>query len=221
VLRHQAGDEILVFNGAGDEADCRIKGISRAAVTLEIVRQRRIPAPPFRITLAAALLKGEAWEWLVEKATELGVSDVQPMIAEHGVVHLKSEDIPRKMEKWRRLMLETCKQCQRAWMPRLHEPASIREIMARHSRDLALIASLGERTRTIREAMQQYRSAANASPGSLLVLIGPEGDFTGEEQSSAIAAGAVPVTLGPNVLRAETAASAAIAIAAEEMRSFR
>lgn len=220
VLRHQAGDEILVFSGAGDEADCRITQITRRSVSLEIIRLRHLRAEPFRITLAAALLKNEAWEWLVEKATELGASDIQPMIVEHGVVHLKPDDIPRKMEKWRRLVLETCKQCQRAWMPRLHDPAPLKDIVERRGHDLALIASLSERARTIRQTVQEFRLSGNAAPSSVLVLIGPEGDFTGAEQSAAIAAGVVPVTLGANVLRAETAAAASLAILAEELRSF-
>lgn len=218
VLRHRAGDEILVFDGAGHEADCRIVDITKHRIALDLIRQRDVPAPPFRITLAAALIKNDAWEWLVEKATELGVSDLQPLIAERGVVNLKKDDIPRKLEKWRRLMLETCKQCQRAWMPVLHGPRPLAEVLAARKHDLVLIAALTERTNTIRSALDARRSSAGAAPRSVLILIGPEGDFSPAEEKTAIASGAQPVTLGPNVLRAETAATVAVAITSEELR---
>jgi 16S rRNA (uracil1498-N3)-methyltransferase len=235
VLRHQVGDEILVFNGAGDEADCRIAEVKKGEIKLECLSLRHLPAPPFRIILAAALIKNEAWEWLVEKATELGVSDIRPMIVEHCVVRLAPEDVHKKHEKWRRILLETCKQCQRAWMPRLHDPKPMREVLksgagfpactesgddAKKSKGLTLIAALTEKTTTIREAIRQHREQTGSIPRSTLILIGPEGDFTRAELQSALDHGAIPVTLGANVLRAETAATAAVAVLSEELRAL-
>jgi 16S rRNA (uracil1498-N3)-methyltransferase len=235
VLRHEVGDEILVFNGAGDEAECRILEIKKREIKLERLTQRHVPAPSFRITLAAALIKNEAWEWLVEKATELGVSDIQPMIVEHCVVRLSVEDARKKSEKWSRILLETCKQCQRAWMPVLHDPKPLRDILqsdtgfpacaesdgaANNTSNLTLIAALTEKTTTIREAVHKHRERTGAIPQSSLLLIGPEGDFTAAELQSALDHGAIPVTLGPNVLRAETAATAAAVVLSEELRAL-
>ena len=103
-------------------------------------------------------------------------------------------------------------------MPRLHAPGTLAEVLAEKAHDLTLIASLDERRQSITGALEGFRAARGAWPESVLILIGPEGDFSPQELQAALDAGATPVTLGPNVLRAETAATVAVAIIAEELR---
>ncbi len=216
VMRHREGDEIIVFNGAGDVAQVRITSIKKNIVTLECLSMEHVERPAVRITLAPALIKADRWEWLLEKATELGVAEIQPLIAERCVVKLGAEDATRKRDKWQRLIIEACKQSRRAWMPtldpvrRLNEWCETKE--THEGNDLSLVAALGGSAVPIKRAVNQ----ANA-PKTARLLIGPEGDFTPDELQHIIAQGFTPITLGPLTLRAETAAISALAILAAEL----
>lgn len=216
VLRHREGDEIVVFNGAGGAARCRVAKIAKHEVHLETLAIEESPPPAFRITLAPSLIKAEAWEWLLEKATELGASAIQPVMAERSVVHLNARDTWRKMEKWNRILIESCKQCGLPWLPKLLPPKPLGECVASGlSHDLKLVASLAGNTRPIKAAVA---SSQAKQPASACILTGPEGDFSPAELSSILAAGFTAITLGPQTLRAETAAIVSLALLAEELR---
>ena len=211
VMRKQAGDAIEIFDGAGRVAVCEITLVSKAEVQAKIVSETCVAAFQTSIHLLPALIKGEPFEWLLEKAVELGAASVQPVVTERTVIHLDAAQAEKKMVKWRRHMIESAKQCHTPFVPELKAPAALAAGLTFQA-DFKLIPALSEHSRTLKQALPE------AKPKSVAVLIGPEGDFTAEEEERAFAAGFVPVTLGPLVLRAETASIATLAILGHELR---
>jgi 16S rRNA (uracil1498-N3)-methyltransferase len=208
VMRKQPGDEIEIFDGAGRVAVCEITHVSKAEVQAKIVSESRVEPFQTAIHLLPALIKAEPFEWLLEKAVELGAASIQPVITERCVVHLDAAQTEKKLAKWRRHMIESAKQCHTPFVPDLKAPVAFTAALA-VTADLKLIPALSEHSRTLK----QITPAA-----SVAVLIGPEGDFTPQEEAQAFAAGFAPVTLGPLILRAETAAIATLAILGHELR---
>lgn len=208
VMRHREGDEIIVFNSIGDVAHARITTIKKNVVALECLNVEHIEQPAVRITLAPALIKADRWEWMIEKATELGVSEIQPLITERCVVKLSADDVVRKHDKWQRLVIKACKQSRRAWVPVLHPVRRLHDWCDMSAKtDLSLVAALEAKATAIKRVVEQSRAATAAR-----LLIGPEGDFTPDELQHIITQGFTPITLGPLTLRAETASIAALAI---------
>ena len=208
VMRKQPGDEIEIFDGAGGIAVCEIVQVSKSEVQAQIVSETRVEPFQTAIHLLPALIKAEPFEWLLEKAVELGAASIQPVITERCVVHLDAAQTEKKLAKWRRHMVESAKQCHTPFVPELKAPVSFVTAL-KITADLKLIPALSEHSRTLK----QITPASSAA-----VLIGPEGDFTPEEEEQAFAAGFAPVTLGPLILRAETAAIATLAILGHELR---
>ncbi|QTN33978.1 16S rRNA (uracil(1498)-N(3))-methyltransferase [Akkermansiaceae bacterium] len=197
VLRIQPGQWITVFDGLGNFAEAKVLSVSKQRVDLmlDLAQAKEPPLP--EITLAQAIPKGKNMDWIVQKAVELGVSRIQPIVTRHTIVSPGDE----KAEKWRRTALEACKQCAQFTIPIIEDPLPFGEWLAQHdSSALRLIASLADNTLNFRETL-----AAHPELGSVTMLIGPEGDFSPEETQAALAAGFVPVTLGDLVLRVETA----------------
>ncbi len=216
VLRHREGDEVAVFDGQGRTARCRISKIAKHEVLLDALAIEQAPQPAFRITLAPALIKAEAWEWLLEKATELGASAIQPVITERSIVHLHARDTAKKMGKWNRILIESCKQCGLPWLPELKPPMPLKAFLSSgQPGDLNLVAALAGQTMSVKTAVAL---SSAKPPHSIRVLTGPEGDFSPAELSSILAAGFSSITLGPQTLRAETAAIVSLALLAEELR---
>ena len=204
VLRKSAGEEIEVFDGAGRVAVTRITQVRKAEVGTQIVREWRHDALPVAIHLIPALIKAELFEWLLEKAVELGAASVQPVVTERTVVHLAGEHLEKKMTRWRRHMIESAKQCHTPWLPRLEAPRPFAQVVSGlPDTALKIMPALSERRRTLREAGDASKTT--------YVAVGPEGDFTPEEEALALRHGFVPVTLGPLILRAETAAITVLA----------
>jgi 16S rRNA (uracil1498-N3)-methyltransferase len=212
VMRKQPGDTIEIFDGAGRVAVCEITHVSKSEVQAQITAETLTKPFQTAIHLLTALIKAEPFEWLLEKAVELGAASIQPIITERTVIHLDAAQIEKKLAKWRRHMIESAKQCHTPFVPELKAPivfAASLKIQA----DFKLIPALSEHTRTLKQALPANK------PASVAVLTGPEGDFTTEEEVQAFEAGFVPITLGPLVLRAETAAIATLAILGYELRS--
>jgi 16S rRNA (uracil1498-N3)-methyltransferase len=201
VLRLKIGDQVTVFDGRGHEADARIERVEGQTVELA-VGGRLVTAdesqPP--VTLAVAVPKADRFAWLVEKATELGVARLVPLLTARSVVHPGAS----KLEKLRRTIVEASKQCGRSWLMTLHEPIPWREFVLREfTSGLPLIADpSGE---PLAEALEADRP--------LLLAVGPEGGFTAEEREEAREQGGRLVSLGPWMLRIETAAIALAALA--------
>jgi 16S rRNA (uracil1498-N3)-methyltransferase len=212
VMRKQPGDTIEIFDGAGRVAVCEITQVSKSEVQAQITSETRVEPFQIAIHLLPALIKAEPFEWMLEKAVELGAASVQPVITERTIVHLDAAQTEKKLAKWRRHMIESAKQCHTPFVPELKAPIAFAASLKIQA-DFKLIPALSEHTRTLKQALPASKPARVAG------LIGPEGDFTTEEEAQAFSAGFVPITLGALVLRAETAAIATLAILGHELRT--
>jgi len=204
VRRVKAGDEVVLFDGSGIDYAGRVGTLGRAGATVEILRQERVSREPaVAVTLAVAVVKQQGVHQLVDTCTQLGVRRLVPMRTARTVVKPGANSV----ERWRRIAIEACKQCGRSVVPEIADVRDMADVLAddiaRH--DLAVVAAMRPGGRRLTELMR-------AGPRSVLCLIGPEGGFTDEEEQGAVEAGCVPVTLGPTVLRTETAAAAALAL---------
>ena len=206
VLRMKPGDRATVFNGQGTQAAVEIAAAGKHSLELKCLEMETSAPPGCRITLGQAIPKGKNMEWIVQKATELGVSAIVPLLTEHTIVQPE----PKKREKWQAAAIEACKQCGQNWLPEIHPPQSLAQAL-RRTDDLKLIASLHPGAMSFREILSQQRE-----PSSVLILIGPEGDFSPAETALALENGCRLVTLGPIVLRVETAAFYALSVLAYE-----
>jgi 16S rRNA (uracil1498-N3)-methyltransferase len=213
VLRLQVGDEVTVLDGAGTQLVCAVKGVRRQSIELSVRSREKVPRPGFELTLFQAIVKGKTMETIVEKATELGASRVVPLITERVVSQLDAERSDSKQAKWQLIAVESIKQCGSPWLPQIDAPQRLNDVLKVSGRfDLAFVASLrgGPHVR-------QWVQALKTRPSSGCVWIGPEGDFTDAELDAIEASGAKPITLGPLVLRADTAAIASLAILRAEV----
>ncbi|TDU81883.1 16S rRNA (uracil1498-N3)-methyltransferase [Prosthecobacter fusiformis] len=205
VLRRQAGDRVEVFDGEGRVAQAEITAVSKSSVSLRITEQKIHAALPHRIHLLPTMIKAEPFEWLLEKAVELGAVSIRPIITERTVVHLTGEHLEKKMIKWQRHMIESAKQCHTPFVTRLEKPRPFGQVIADlPAESLKLLPALSEHSRTLHGITTGHREA--------FIAIGPEGDFTPAEESLAQQKGFIPVTLGPLILRAETAVIASLAV---------
>lgn len=197
VLRIVAGDTITVFDGLGNFAEARVLSVSKQRIDLMLELAESKPTPLPEITLAQAIPKGKNMDWIVQKAVELGVSEIQPLITRNTIVSPGDD----KAEKWRRTALEACKQCAQFTIPAIADPMTFDSWIQSHDpSELKIIASLAENPKNFRETL-----AAHPEIQSITLLIGPEGDFTPQETATALAAGFIPVSLGDLILRVETA----------------
>jgi 16S rRNA (uracil1498-N3)-methyltransferase len=217
VLRVKPGEEVSVLDGAGGEWFCRVSAVSRKKVALEAHSFVSEPPPSWRVTLVQAIPKGKLFEAIIQKATELGVWRIVPLLSERVAASFDGEAAGRKAERWGQIALEAIKQCGQRWLPRVEPPVTPAAWLARREKfDLTLVASLQADSRFPGACFP----AGAPRPKTVCVWIGPEGDFTAGEMEAIQAAGAQPVTLGPLVLRSETAALCALCIINYEMGLF-
>lgn len=206
VLRLAPGDSIIFFDGTGARYQARIERIRKDRVTATITAQSQDLPPKVRLHLGQALLKGQKMDLILQKATELGVEAIWPFSSEHGA-HKPQKDV--QMERWQRIVLEACKQCDRAKPPEIHDTQAITELLSRPpSCDARLIFWEHETRHTLNEALDERKKDCR----SVFFLLGPEGGFSQTEVACAQKEGFIPVSLGPRILRAETATLAATAI---------
>jgi 16S rRNA (uracil1498-N3)-methyltransferase len=201
VLRGKPGDRVTVFDGCGRRAGAEVLEVARGRVRLKLGEAEVSPPLRPQITLAQAIPKGKMMELIVQKAVELGVATIQPLLTAHTV----SRPGAGKTAKWRRVAMEACKQCGQDQLPEVREPMGIAEWLDSlggepAAGELRAVASLAPGARPLRGVL---RSAG--SPASAVMLVGPEGDFTQEETGAALEAGFRPASLGRIVLRVETA----------------
>ncbi|MGJ7527143.1 16S rRNA (uracil(1498)-N(3))-methyltransferase [Variovorax sp. GB1P17] len=209
VLRMQPGDALTLFDGAGGEYAATVERMGRSDVSVmvgaHLAMEREAPRA---VHLAVGMPANERMDWLVEKATELGVASIQPLATAHGVLRLSGERAEKKRAHWEAIAVAACEQCGRNRVPVIHPVRSFSgasgwiDAQGANTEAVRLILSLAEGTRRIADI------APNAH--GVLVLSGPEGGLSGSEEQEAIARGFAPVTLGSRVLRAETAALAAL-----------
>jgi len=205
VLRLQPGARITLFNGAGGEFEAIVERMGRNDVGVRVESHDPVEREAARaVHLAAAMPANERMDWLVEKATELGAASIQPLMAERSVLRLSGERAGKKQSHWQAIAVAACEQCGRNRVPAVHEVAELRPWLARGATGTAgLLLSLRPQAVALREVRGEGEP--------VVFLTGPEGGWTETEEEAALAAGFRPVTLGARVLRAETAALAALA----------
>ncbi len=198
VLRLRGGERIEVFDGKGRRAAAVVDSVARGRVGLTL-GEAHLGSALSPLLLAQAVPKGGNMEWIVRKAVELGVTHIQPLLTTNTVVRPGEG----KSDKWRRIALEACKQCGQDLVPEIGEALAFREWIGAVDSfwETRVIASLAQGARPMREVLRQSKVTRPS-----VVLVGPEGDFTADETARALDAGFLPVSLGPLVLRVETAA---------------
>jgi 16S rRNA (uracil1498-N3)-methyltransferase len=203
VLRLQPGDEVYVFDGRGREFRCALVNSRRDAAELRIDVEVE-PAKPesqLQLNLCVALLKGEKFDLVVQKATELGVNKVTPLITRYADIHLRdASDATKRVARWQRIALEAAKQCGRAVVPDISMPVRFEDVLEVEGLGVMFSEREGEGFESL------------PMTGSITALIGSEGGWADEEIEAARARGFRVVTLGGRILRAETAAIAVTAL---------
>lgn len=210
VLRLRVGDEVILFDGEGREYHAALTTLSPREISLTLLRERSggTAEPSLRIILGQGLLKSSKFDWLIQKATELGVSEVVPFHSLHAVP--RWEEAPplagSRQSRWEKIASEAARQCGRARVPKIHSPRPFEEMLAMKIVDATKILLWeGERTGSLKNALTSRVS-------TIYALVGPEGGFSEEEARRAQEAGFQPVGLGPRVLRAETAGIAIVSL---------
>ena len=202
VLRLKPGDEVSVFDGEGKEFRARVAQAQRDFAELELEDQIEPARPesPLRITLAVALLKGEKFDLVVQKTTELGVTKIVPLITRYADIKLRDEsDASKRVARWQRIALEAAKQSGRALVPEVKLPEQLQSVL-RPSNPCLLFSE------------KEGHGITRIETDQITAIIGSEGGWSDEELDEARAAGAQIVTLGGRILRAETAAITAAAL---------
>ena len=220
VMRVRPGQQVSVLNGAGTIFVSEVHSLKSDEVHLRVIEERQISPLPWQITLIQALPKGKLVESIIQKATELGVCRIVPLVSERVVTHLDDESSEGKIAKWQTVAIEAIKQCGSAWLPRVDPPIELSEFLARKEHfALKLVGSLQPGSEHPRRSFNRYEDQFGRAPRTVSVWIGPEGDFSPEETSSILASGAAPITLGRLVLRTETAAIYCLSVINYELSS--
>lgn len=213
VLRLEKGEAVEILDGSGRCLGAEVVETGKRSTRVTILSERSISAPP-RVELAPSLLKGKAMDLLVQKVTELGVARLWPLATERAVVQIRKEEGPEKVEDWTRTAIEACKQCGNPWLPAIESPRSLSDFIESAEPGFLVVASLRSDAQSARQLFSTLRPRLS---GKVTLVLGPEGDFTSEEEESLRRAGAKPMSLGPLVLRAETAAIAGLALLQNEL----
>jgi 16S rRNA (uracil1498-N3)-methyltransferase len=222
VLRIRAGERVAVLNGAGEELLCEVQEAGRQGVRLRVVQTHALRPLPCQVTLLQAVTKGKSMELIVQKATELGSHRIVPILSERSVAHIGADEAAKKLEKWELTAIEAIKQCGCPWLPRMEPPQTPQVFLSRDDKfELSLIASLQGDARHPRAPFDVFFAEGKRHPKSVCVWVGPEGDFTPAEINAIRASGALPITLGPLVLRSETAAIYCLSIINYELQAQR
>lgn len=214
VLRLRAGDKIVICDGAGIDYFTEIKEVEENSVsTMILSKQHSSTEPPVGITLFQGIPKSDKMDYIIQKSVELGISRIIPVSTERTVVKLDSrKDAVNKTTRWQRIAFEAAKQCNRGIIPKVELPVGFDECLSLMAGvDLAIIPYEKEAENSLRNYL---RSGSIKKAG---MLIGPEGGFTEKEVQKAASAGIKPVTLGPRILRTETAGIAVLSILMYEL----
>lgn len=216
VLRISDGDEVEVFDGQGRHAMALFRAEGKGAVVEVIEGSTRESLPSVRVVLLQALPKGKKMDFVVEKGTELGLSEIWPLVTDRVVARPDGKRHAEKIARWQRIALSAARQCGTSWVPSVKPICSISQALdSCVGFDLFIVGSLQDDARPLHAVLDEVRQSFGVI-GNVGVLIGPEGDFTGEELKLAVDAGAVPVSFGSLVFRVETAALYAASVLAYE-----
>ena len=239
VLRLQPGGRVVVFDGRGHEVTAEIAKVSHGEILLRKMHEARVPPLPCQITLAQAIPKGKNMDLIVQKAVEIGAAEIAPLISERTIVHLEAKEAAQKQAKWQQVAIEATKQCGQNWLPTVQMPRKLSDFFLtveagvspapdfgtqptrlpppNRGLDLRLIGSLQSDAVHLKEVLADYEREHHARPVNVLMCIGPEGDFTPAELNLARSHGCRPITLGPIILRVETAAIYCLSVLSYEL----
>ena len=206
VLRPKPGEEIELFDGRG-----RTRRYAWSPAGLRACGERAThPAPSSQLTLFACVTKGSRWDWTIEKATELGVTRIVPVISDRTIVRIPKAERAAKRERWQRIAEDAARQSDAVWLPEIVEAVDFADTLPLVKACTCFVGALTDPPpRPLLEAVR----ASDPLPSDLAVYVGPEGDFTPDELRALLAC-ATPVSFGPTVLRAETAALFGVAVLA-------
>jgi len=221
VLRLQPGDSITLFNGGSGlagragEFDATVTRMGRSDVQVQVGDHHPVEREAARaVHLAVGMPANDRMDWLVEKATELGVASIQPLMTERSVLRLSGERAEKKVAHWQSVAVAACEQCGGNRVPVIHEVmgfAAWTKAQTAATTGPAFLLSLRPGTQGLRAAVSGVDQSAGGNATAITFLSGPEGGLSHAEEDMALASGFAPVTLGPRVLRAETAALCALA----------
>ena len=204
VLRLGLGDEVLLFNGDGYDYRARISAVAKRSAEVQVEARIEVQREsPLQVTLAQALARGEKMDWVLQKATELGVSRIAPVVTERTEVKLDAERADRRLQHWRGVVASACEQCGRARLPQIEEPRALADFLVASKAEGHLILAL--------DPDGEHSLAALPAFERLTLVIGPEGGLSPRDLGQLRAAGARGLRLGPRILRTETAGIAALA----------
>jgi 16S rRNA (uracil1498-N3)-methyltransferase len=211
VRRARVGDEFEAIDGKGSRFHCLLERDAQGWFGRITTRLDDSRESPIQISLAQALIKKDNFEWVIQKAVELGVAEVIPMLTDHTEVQLAEHRQQRKMARWSRILSEAVKQCGRSRLPRLSSPLTLGDVLE-NKREMVAIALDESEGASLRDFLRGNRGLT-----SCLILIGPEGGWSQEDRRLLSEHGVIPIHLGTRVLRAETASIAALSIVQYEL----
>ena len=231
VLRMKRGDRAVLFNGRGREITAEIVDLAGDEVRLRKLRETETPPLRCRINLGQAIPKGKNMDLIVQKAVEIGAAEIAPLISERTIVDLDKKEAEQKTAKWQQIAIEAAKQCGQNWLPQVHPPRKLKDFFssveagvppAQPTRlplhfNLRLIGSLQPDAVHLKKILADYTDQHRDRPRNVLMLVGPEGDFTPAELALAKTNGCLPMTLGPIILRVETAAIYCLSVLSYEL----
>ncbi len=257
VLRMKHREKAVLFNGRGREITAEIVDLARDKIRFRKLHQAETPPLRCRITLGQAIPKGKNMDLIVQKAVEIGASEIAPLISERTIVDIDQKEATRKQAKWQQVAIEAAKQCGQNWLPQIDAPRKLKDFFAQFpvetgsprdesvrladvspakpsppqpqkrsglslqknesQFDFRLIGSLQSDAQHLKKILADYQSEHRHLPASVLMLIGPEGDFTPAELALAKSQGCSPITLGPIILRVETAAIYCLSVLSYEL----
>jgi 16S rRNA (uracil1498-N3)-methyltransferase len=219
VIRLKRGDKAVLFDGRGREITGEIVDVRRGEIDLRKLNENETPPLRCHVALAQAIPKGKNMELIVQKAVELGAAEIFPLISARTIVDLDEKEARRKQVKWQTVAIEAAKQCGQNWLPQVHVPRALADFFSDFSMrlDLRLIGSLQPGALHLKKVLADFSAEHDRIPQSVLMLVGPEGDFTPAELALARSHGCRPITLGPIVLRVETAALYCLSVLSYEL----
>lgn len=205
-LRLREGAPLVLFNGQGGEYRATVMRVGKKTVDVEVGDYQPVSSEsPLGVHLGIALSRGERFDWVVQKATELGVASIAPLFTEHTSVKLSGDRVGKKLAHWRQIAISACEQCGRNTIPGIHIPVTLSHWLAEAGSPVRWV--LHTSSDAVKAAMTDM-----PAPSSIDLLVGPEGGFSDTEIEAAVAAGFSALQLGPRILRTETAPVVALAI---------
>src|SRR5438876_2932805 len=218
VLRMKRGDRAVLFNGRGREITAEMVDLDGDEIRLRKLQENETPPLRCRITLGQAIPKGKNMDLIVQKAVEIGAAEIAPLISERTIVDLGPKEGEQRRAKWQQIAIEAAKQCGQNWLPTVPAPRKLKDFFSHAgSFDLRLIGSLQPDAIHLKKILGDYVDQYRDWPKHVLMLVGPEGDFTPAEVALAKTHGCLPITLGPIILRVETAAIYCLSILSYEL----